>query len=106
MQESDKKQFWLMMNVCMELTNHPPLSKEAIVVWYERLRMYDFMAVSNAVDTWLKESSRPPTPKDVVELCKPKPVIHQRLNSPFRIEEGREKAKQLKEFLKGLNEPL
>jgi hypothetical protein len=105
MQDSDKKQFWLMINVAMELTNHPPLSKEAIVIWYERLRGYDFDVVSSAVDVWLKESSKPPTPKDIADLCKPKVAIHAKLPSPLAKESNRQHAKELIQTVENLTQP-
>jgi hypothetical protein len=105
MQDLDKKNFWVMMNVCMELTNHPPLSKEAILFWWQKLEKYEFSVVSGAVDLWLKTSTKPPTPKDIIELCKPKVTIHQRLASPLRLEENRKHIAEVKETIVKLTKP-
>lgn len=105
MNDLDKKNFWVMMNVCMELTNHPPLSKEAILFWWQKLEKYQFNVVDNAVDLWLKTSTKPPTPKDIIDLCKPKVTIHQRLASPLRLEENRKHMEEVKETIQSLTKP-
>ena len=103
--DQDKKKFWNMVNVAMELTNRPPLSKEAIVIWYAQLEKYDFDVVSGAMDRWLKESTKPPTPKDILDLCRPQVTIHQRLASPLRIEDNKKHVAELKEGIEKMAAP-
>lgn len=105
MQDSDKKEFWVMVNIAMELTNHPPLSKEAIIVWYNQLKSYEFNVVSDAIDGWLKASNRPPTPKDIIDACKPKPTIFARLPSPLAIAENHRHAVEVKEEVAKMTKP-
>ena len=69
--DADKKNFWNMMNVCSELYKRPALSKDAIIIWYEKLVKFDFHVISNALDKWTNEHSTMPTPHDIIELCKP-----------------------------------
>lgn len=86
-----------MINVTMELTNHPPLTKEAIITWWHMLSKYEYNEVENAIDEWVKTMSKPPTPKDIVELCKPKPTIFARLPSPLAIAENHRHAVEVKQ---------
>ena len=105
MNNSNKKEFWAMINISMELTNHPPLSKEAIIVWYTKLEQFEFNVVADAVDTWLKESNKPPTPKDIIELCKPKPTIFARLPSPLAKAENHRHAQEVKQAIEKMTQP-
>lgn len=102
MDDSNKKQFWLMLNVTMELTNHPPLTKEAIITWWHLLSKYDYEVVESALDSWVKSMSKPPMPHDIAELCKPKVTIHARLPSPLNIEANKNQAKELAQKVDGL----
>lgn len=104
MQDSDKKEFWVMVNIAMELTNHPPLSKEAIIVWYNQLKSYDFSVVSEAIDGWLKSSNRSPTPKDILDACKPKPTIFARIASPLALAENHRHAVEVKKAVDKMTE--
>lgn len=104
MNDANKKDFWIMLNVAMELTNHPPLSKEAVIIWYNQLKQFEFNDVSNALDQWLKVSSKPPTPKDIIEACKPKPTIFARLPSPLAIAENHRHAVEVKQAVEKMTE--
>lgn len=104
MNDLNKKDFWVMLNVAMELTNHPPLSKEAVIIWYNQLKQYEFADVSNAIDEWLRVSSKPPTPKDIIEACKPKPTIFARLPSPLAIAENHRHALVVKQAVEKMTE--
>jgi hypothetical protein len=99
MDESNKKKFWLMINVAMELTNHPPLTKEAIVTWWHLLSKYEYEDVERAIDSWIKTMSKTPMPHDIAELCKPKVTIHSRLPSPANIQANQAYAKEVIEFV-------
>ena len=65
MDDSNKKEFWTMINITMELTNHPPLSKEAIITWWHLLKKHDIEVVKTALDIWVDTSKKPPTPNDI-----------------------------------------
>ena len=58
-----------MVNVCMELTNKPPISKEAIITWWSILNKFDYFEVEKSFDTWINENSKAPTPNDIKNLC-------------------------------------
>ena len=88
-----------MINVAMELTNHPPLTKEAIVTWWHLLSKYDYATVESALDSWVKTMSKPPTPNDIVNLCKPQVTIHARLPSPLAKEANQAYAKEVVEYV-------
>jgi hypothetical protein len=82
MLDTDKKLFWAMMNITMELTNHYPLSKEAIIGWWHKLKYYDLAVIQKAVDEWTDASAKTPTPHDIKNLCKPKAEIYTALPAP------------------------
>lgn len=79
MDNSHKKDFWMMINVMMELMNKPPLSKEAVIVWWHALKDYDFDVVRSAMDKWVDNETKAPAPAQIKELCKPEPQIYQAL---------------------------
>jgi hypothetical protein len=93
--DADKKQFWLMINVAMELTNHPPLTKEAIVTWWHLLSKYDYEVVEKAIDGWCKTMSKSPMPNDILNLCKPNVTIYARLPSPLAHESNERHAAEV-----------
>lgn len=88
-----------MINVAMELTNHPPLTKEAIVTWWHMLSKYDYEQVEKAVDSWCKTMSKPPAPNDILQLCQHKVTIHARLPSPLSQKANQEYAKEVVDFV-------
>jgi acyl-CoA thioesterase len=99
MDDANKKPFWLMINITMELTNHPPLTKEAIVAWWHKLKQYDFDVVQKAVDEWLDASNKTPTPHDIKSLCKPKKEIYTALPAPLNRIENMEYSKEVVQFI-------
>jgi hypothetical protein len=106
MDDANKKQFWLMINVAMELTNHPPLTKEAIITWWHMLAKYEYDAVQHAVDTWVQTMSKAPTPHDIVELCKPKVTIYAKLPSPLAIADNKRHVSEVKDAIKKMTKPV
>lgn len=96
----DKKQFWLMINVTMELTNKLPLTKEAIIVWWALLKKYDFKIVEQAINKWVDNSSKPPTPHDIVGLCKHKNEIYKSLPAPINKEANKAHSTELIKIVK------
>jgi hypothetical protein len=99
MNDSNKKQFWGMLNVAMELTNKPPLTKEAILTWWNLLCKYDYSVVEKAVSQWVDSSSKPPTPHDIAGLCRPKEPIYQALPAPVSYAENKAQADKLALFI-------
>ena len=105
MDDANKKEFWTMINITMELTNHPPLSKEAIITWWHFLKKHDIEVVKTALDKWVDVSTKSPTPHDVLEICKPKVTIHARLPSPLAKESNKQHMEELKEAVKKMSNP-
>jgi hypothetical protein len=99
MQETDKKQFWVMVNVSMDLTNHPPLTKEAIVAWWHKLKGHEFGTVQAAFDRWLDNSSKSPTPKDILDLCKPREDFYVAIGKTPDSEVNKEGLKKIETFV-------
>ncbi len=97
--DTDKKQFWLMLNVTMELTNKPPLTKEAIITWWHLLSKYDYLVVEKAIEQWVDSSSKPPTPHDIVGLCKPKDDIYKALPAPIDKEANKIHSKEVVKYI-------
>jgi hypothetical protein len=89
----------------MELTNKPPLSKEAIVVWWNVLNKYEFLEVENSFDKWLKESIKPPTPKDICDLCKHKVTIFSALPSPLALADNKRHMEEVKDAVNAMTKP-
>ena len=106
MQDLNKKQFWTMVNVAMELTNHPPLSKEAIITWWHMLAKYEYSDVENALDKWVKEMAKPPTPSDILKLCQHKVTMHARLPSPLTKESNRQHANEVVQYVVNNIKPI
>jgi len=104
MDDSNKKQFWLMINVAMELTNHPPLTKEAIITWWHKLSKFEYSVVESALDEWVNSSNKAPTPNDILTLCKPKPTIFARLPSPLALAENHRHAVEVKEAVEKMTQ--
>ena len=90
MDDRYKKEFWAILNVTMELTNRPPLSKEAVITWWGYLNKYDIETVRGALDKWCDTEKKPPTPSEIKELCKPKSEYHKALPAPRNEEVSRE----------------
>ncbi len=99
MDDSNKKEFWSMLNVCMELSNHPPLSKEAIVVWWMKLSKYDIAAVRDALDKWVDTTSKAPAPSDIANLCKPVTPIYTAIARKADIEANKRHVKEVIDYV-------
>jgi hypothetical protein len=99
MDDSNKKAFWTMINVAMELTNHPPLTKEAVVVWWHKLSKFEYSVVEAALDKWVDSSSKPPAPSDILNLCKPVTPIYTAIARKTAKEAGKQYAKEVVDFV-------
>lgn len=99
MQEADRKQFWIMVNVSMDLTNHPPLNKESIIGWWHKLKHLDFNKVQLGFDKWLDSSNKPPTPKDILDLCRNKEEFYTALPNKNSKDKYAELSSNVIEFI-------
>lgn len=99
MDDRNKKEFWAIINVTMELTNRPPLSKEAVITWWNILNKYDIETVRGALDKWCDTEKKPPTPSDIKELCKPKAEVYASLPRPLSKHANQEYAKEVVDFV-------
>ena len=99
MDDSNKKEFWAMINVCMELSNHPPLSKEAVLVWWAKLNKYEIEAVRAALDKWVDSTSKAPTPSDIMNLCKPVTPIYNAIQRKADVEANKRNAQKVHNFV-------
>lgn len=70
MQDSDKRAFQSMMITVMALYYKPSLDKDALRVWWQKLERFDFNTVSKAFNVFTDSPNKPPTPADIIELCK------------------------------------
>lgn len=88
-----------MMNVTMELTNHPPLSKEAVLVWWHKLSKFEYKDVEKALDKWLDTSHRPPAPSDIIALCKPLEPVYQALGKKVDKEANKQYSSNVMDYV-------
>lgn len=68
-----------MINTVMELMNRPPLSKEAIIIWWNVLNKFDINIVREALNHWVDTNDTVPKPAQIKELCKPAPEFNKAL---------------------------
>lgn len=99
MVDTDKKEFWALLNITMELMNRPPLSKEAVITWWGHLQSYDLATVRAALDKWCDTESKSPTPSQIKDLCKPKDEFHKALPAPRNEEVSREGRARINELV-------
>jgi hypothetical protein len=105
MENSNKKEFWSIINVTMELMNRPPLSKEAIITWWNILEKYDIADVRSALDKWVDTSIKSPTPHDIKEILQHKVTIYARLPSPLTKQANKQYAKEVVDFVAAQPKP-
>jgi hypothetical protein len=100
MEDSYKREFWMMINVMMELMGKPRLSREAIVVWWNILSKYEFHVVHAAIDKWVDTETRPPTPAQIKEMCKPEIEVFKSLPNKKSREGQAQMAKNVADFIR------
>lgn len=107
MEESNKREFWAIVNVTMDLMDRPPLSKEAILVWWNMLNKYSIEDVRNALDKWCNTEKKSPTPKDIIDLCKAQQVKIEpaKLPSPVSRENNKRHAEEFKRAINEVAKP-
>lgn len=107
MQAEDKRAFQSMMITVMALYYKPSLDKDALRVWWQKLEKYDFQTVSRAFSTFTDSPNKPPTPADIIELCKSHRLRQvqevPKLSRKFTPEQKAENHRRLTEVLDSLN---
>lgn len=99
MVEADKKQFWATLNLTMELCQAFPLTKEAVIVWYDKLKQYEMQTISSALDGWVDTQKKAPTPSDILALCKPKPDFYKAIGRVRDEEVDQEGLEKIGKFI-------
>ena len=105
MQIEDKRAFQSMMITVMALYYKPSLDKDALRVWWQKLERFDFNTVSKAFNIFTDSPNKPPTPADIIDLCKAQearkivPLITKKITPEQKAENHR----RLSEVLDSLN---
>lgn len=97
MNDSNKKDFALMMRVTWANYGRNEPDKDTMRYWFGKLEAHDFNLVTKAFDDWIDTSRELPTIKDIQNACKPKPTIFARLPSPLAIAENHRHAVEVKQ---------
>ena len=94
--DADKKNFVVMMNIVQSNYGRKPLDKDALRYWFNKLEKHELQKVSKAFDMWIDSQDDLPTVHNILSLLQSHVTIHQRLASPLRIEENRKQIAELK----------
>ena len=97
MNDTNKKDFALMMRVTWANYGRNEPERETMRYWFSKLDKHDFNLVTKAFDDWIMASKQLPTIKDIQDACKPKPTIFARLPSPLAIAENHRHAVEVKQ---------
>lgn len=97
MDDTNKKDFALMMRVTWANYGRNEPDRETMRYWFSKLNKHDFNVVTKALDEWIDTSKQLPTIKDIQDACKPKPTIFARLPSPLAIAENHRHAVEVKQ---------
>lgn len=97
MDDTNKKDFALMMRVTWANYGRNEPDRETMRYWFSKLDKHDFNIVTKAFDEWIDASKQLPTIKDIQDACKPKPTIFARLPSPLAIAENHRHAVEVKQ---------
>lgn len=65
-----------MMITVMALYYKPSLEKDALRIWWQKLERFDFSTVTKAFNEYTEKPNKPPTPADIIELCKAQEARH------------------------------
>jgi hypothetical protein len=96
MNDRQKSEFVVSLNVTMELCNHYPLSAEAIMGYWSALRGFDLDVVRGAMNEWVDGNDKAPTINQLKSLCKPKEPVYQALPRPVDHASNQAHAKEVK----------
>ena len=99
MDDTNKKDFALMMRVTWANYGRNEPDKDTLRYWFGKLENHDFNLVTKAFDDWIMSSKQLPTLKDIQDACKPKPQVYARLPSPLSNEDNQRHVVEVKEAI-------
>jgi hypothetical protein len=102
--ETNKKDFALMMRVTWANYGRNEVDKDTLRYWFGKLEKFEFEQVTKAFDDWIDSSKNLPTIKDIQDGCKPKPTIFARLPSPLAIAENHRHALEVKDAVEKMTQ--
>lgn len=82
MNEQDKIAFKSIMDTITTLYQRQPLDMDTMRVWFYKLQKFEFNVVTKAFDKWVDSNKFMPTPFDILQLCKEKPIEYHSLPAP------------------------
>ena len=91
-----------MMDIVMQTYGHKAPEVDVLRAWWMKLERFDFDNVRKAFDKWIETQKHRPTIADIIELCKPKDEFYMKLEKKIDKEYGRQRAAELKDYLKSL----
>ena len=78
----DKISFKSMMDTLSAIYQKQPLDQDTLRVWFYKLEKFEFHQVTKAFDKWVDQSRFMPTPSDILQLVKEKPIEYMKLKAP------------------------
>lgn len=99
MDDTNKKDFALMMRVTWANYGRNEPDKDTLRYWFGKLEAHDFNLVTKAFDDWIMSSKQLPTLKDIQDACKPKPQVYARLPSPLSNKDNQRHVVEVKEAI-------
>jgi len=78
----DKISFKSMMDTLSSIYQKQPLDQDTLRVWFYKLERFEFHQVTKAFDKWVDQSRFMPTPSDILQLAKEKPIEYMKLEAP------------------------
>jgi len=97
--ENDAKKFASMIKITWQSCGRNQPDKETMSYWFNKLSVHDFNIVEVAFDDWLKSQSDLPMIKDILNLCKPKPVMYAALTKHNNIENNKLNIEKLNNYV-------
>lgn len=82
MTEQDKIGFKAMMDTVTSLYQKTQLDQDTLRVWFYKLNKFEFNVVTKAFDKWVDQSRFMPTPSDILQLVKEKPIEYAKFEAP------------------------
>lgn len=97
--EEHAASFASIINITWQSCKRNPPDKPTKAYWFDKLKQYEFTAVENAFDQWLKSQDELPTIHQIITLCQHKVTIAPRLNSPLAIEDNKRHIKDVVDYV-------
>ena len=70
------------MDTVTALYQKPQLDIDTLRVWFAKLEKFEFNVVTKVFDKWVDQSRFMPTPSDILQLVKEKPIEYMKLEAP------------------------